>query len=160
MGFPCGSAGKGSACNAGDLGSIPGLGRSPGEGKGSPLQCSGLENPMDCTVHGVAETQTQLSVTSCFISLFHLVRPHSHNLPLTHGTHYSPPRVIFSVCACPVASTLRPQGLCPPGSSVHGSLQARMLEWAAISSSRGSSPPSDQTHVSCVSYIGRQILYH
>ena len=44
LGFPCGSAGKESACNAGDLGSIPGLGRSPGEGKGYPLQYSGLEN--------------------------------------------------------------------------------------------------------------------
>ena len=47
LGFPCGSAGKESACNARDLGSIPGLGRSPGEGKGYPLQCSGLENSMD-----------------------------------------------------------------------------------------------------------------
>ena len=46
----CGSAGKESACNAGDLGSIPGLGRSPGEGKGYPLQCSGLENSMVCVV--------------------------------------------------------------------------------------------------------------
>ena len=45
--FPCGSAGKESACNAGDLGSIPGLGRSPGGGKGCPLQYSGLENSMD-----------------------------------------------------------------------------------------------------------------
>ena len=44
MGFPCGSAGKESACNVGNLGSIPGLGRSPGEGKGYPLQYSGLEN--------------------------------------------------------------------------------------------------------------------
>ena len=49
--FPCGSAGKESACNAGDLGSIPGLGRSPGEGKGYPLQYSDLENSMD-SVHG------------------------------------------------------------------------------------------------------------
>ena len=49
MGFPCGSAGKESACNAGDLGSIPGMGRSPGEGKGYPLQYSGLENSMDYT---------------------------------------------------------------------------------------------------------------
>ena len=47
LGFPCGSAGKESACNVGDLGSIPGLGRAPGEGKGYPLQDSGLENPMD-----------------------------------------------------------------------------------------------------------------
>ena len=49
LGFSCGSAGKESACNAGNLGSIPGLGRSPGEGKGYPLQYSGLQNSMDCT---------------------------------------------------------------------------------------------------------------
>ena len=58
MGFRSGSAGKKSACNVGDLGSIPGLGRSPGEGKGYPLQYSGLENSMDCIVHGVAESDT------------------------------------------------------------------------------------------------------
>ena len=61
LGFPCDSAGKESACNAGALGSIPGLGRSPGEGKGYPLQYSGLENFMDCVVHGVTKSQTQLS---------------------------------------------------------------------------------------------------
>ena len=44
----------------GDLGSIPGLGRSPGEGKGYPLQCSGLENFVDCIAHGVAKSRTQL----------------------------------------------------------------------------------------------------
>ena len=60
-GFPCGSADKESTCNAGDLGSIPGLGRSPGEGKGYPLQYSGLENSMDCRVHGDAKSQTRLS---------------------------------------------------------------------------------------------------
>ena len=60
-GFPCGSAGKESTCNVGDLDSIPGLGRSPGEGKGYPLQYSGLENAMDCIVHGVAKSQTRLS---------------------------------------------------------------------------------------------------
>ena len=47
--------------NAGDLGSIPGLGRSAGEGKSYPLQCSGLENSMDCIVHGVAKSRTQQS---------------------------------------------------------------------------------------------------
>ena len=52
LGIPCSSAGKKSTCNVGDLGSIPGLGRSPGEGKGYPLQYSGLENSMDCIVHG------------------------------------------------------------------------------------------------------------
>ena len=61
MGFPCGSAGKESACNAGDLGSIPGLGKSPGEGKGYPLQYSGLENSMDYVVQGVTKSWTQLS---------------------------------------------------------------------------------------------------
>ena len=60
-GFPCGSAGKESACNAGDLGLIPGFGRSPGEGKGYPLQYSGLENSMDYTVLRVAKSRTQLS---------------------------------------------------------------------------------------------------
>ena len=60
-GLPWGSAGKESACNVGDLGSIPGLGRSPGEGKGYPLQYSGLENSMDSVVHGVAKSQTRLS---------------------------------------------------------------------------------------------------
>ena len=55
------SAGKDSACKAGDPGSIPGLGRSRGEGNGSPLQYSGLENSMDCIVHRVAKSQTKLS---------------------------------------------------------------------------------------------------
>jgi len=48
-GFPCGSTGKKSICNVGDLGSVPGLGRSPGEAKGYPLQYSGLENSIDCS---------------------------------------------------------------------------------------------------------------
>ena len=52
---------KESAYNVGDMGLIPGLGRSHGEGKGYPLQYSGLENSMDCTVHGVAKSRTQLS---------------------------------------------------------------------------------------------------
>ena len=52
LGFPCGSAGKESACNVGDLGLTTGLGRSPREGKGYPLQYSGLDNSMNCTVHG------------------------------------------------------------------------------------------------------------
>ena len=55
MGFPDSSVVKESACNEGDPGLIPGLGRCPGEGKGYPLQYSGLENSMDCIVHWVAE---------------------------------------------------------------------------------------------------------
>ena len=60
LGFPCGSAGKKSTRNVEDLGSIPGLGRSPGEGKGNPFQHSGLENSVD-TVHGIAKSRTGLS---------------------------------------------------------------------------------------------------
>ena len=61
LGFSGGSAGKEFTCNAGDLGSIPGLGRSPGGGKGSPLQYSGLEISMDCIVRGVTNSWTRLS---------------------------------------------------------------------------------------------------
>ena len=59
-GFPCGSAGKESACNVGDLGLIPGLGRAPGEGNSYPLQYSALKNSMDCIVHEVAQSGTRL----------------------------------------------------------------------------------------------------
>ena len=64
--FPGVSDGKESACNIGNPGSIPGSGRSPGEGNGNPLQCSCLENSMDrgawqATVHGVTKSQTRLS---------------------------------------------------------------------------------------------------
>ena len=61
MCFPHSSVGEESACNAGDPGLIPGLGRSPGEGKGYPLQYSGLENFMECVVHGVTKSRTRLS---------------------------------------------------------------------------------------------------
>ena len=74
--FPCGSDGKESICSVGDLGSIPGLGRSAGEGKCYPLQYSSLENSMYCIAHGVIKSRTQLSdfhftsVTGDEISLF------------------------------------------------------------------------------------------
>ena len=66
MGFPCSSVSKESVCNAGDPGSIPGSGRSPGEENGNPLQYSCLENPMDrggwrATVHGVARVKHDLA---------------------------------------------------------------------------------------------------
>ena len=72
-----GSAGKESACNAGDLGSIPGLGRSPGEGKGYPPQYSGLENSMDHVVHGVAKSGTRLSAFQFHFHFHHVFKTHS-----------------------------------------------------------------------------------
>ena len=74
LGFPGGSEAKASTCNAGDLGSITGSGRSPGEGNGNPLQYSCLENPMDrrawlVTVHGFSKSRTRLSdfTFTCFV---------------------------------------------------------------------------------------------
>ena len=89
MGFPSGSDGKASVCNAGDPGSIPGLGRSPGKGNGSPLQYSCLENPMDggawwATVHGITKSWTRLSD---FTSLHFLPQVTSiSSLPLFFST--------------------------------------------------------------------------
>ena len=71
--FSCRSAGKESACNVRVLGSIPGLGRYSGEGKDYSLQYSGLENSMDCTVHGVTMNQTQLS--DFHFTAFFMVQP-------------------------------------------------------------------------------------
>ena len=73
LGFPCDSASKESTCN-GDLGLIPRLERSPGEGKGYLLQSSGLENSMDCRVHGVAESNM---MESFLLSLTH-THTHTH----------------------------------------------------------------------------------
>ena len=75
MGFPGVSNGRESSCSAGDLGSIPGSGRSPGEGNGNPLQYSGLENPMDrgawqATVHGVARAGHSLATKPPTLRLF------------------------------------------------------------------------------------------
>ena len=79
--FPCGSADKESACNAGDLGSIPWLGRFPGERKGYPLLYSGLESSMDCIVYEVAQRWTRLSNFH-----FHLVAQIVKNLPAMQET--------------------------------------------------------------------------
>ena len=82
LGFPCGSAGKDSVCSVGDLGSTPGLGRSPGKRKGYLLQYSGLENSMDHIVHGVPKSRTWLSNFH-----FHL-HTHTHTHTHTHHTQY------------------------------------------------------------------------
>ena len=121
MGFPAGSASKDSPCNVGDLGLIPGLGRSPGEGKGyplqysdlenstvhgTPLQYSCLENPMDggaweAAVHGVAKSRTRLSK---FTFTFHF-----HALEKDMATH-------SSVLAWRIPGTGDPGGLPSMGS--------------------------------------------
>ena len=84
-GFPCDSAGKESTCNVGDLGSIPWLGRSPGEGNGYPLQYSDLENSMDCIVHGVTKSWTPLSDFDFHSSSVHLlINLSGCSITLTH----------------------------------------------------------------------------
>ena len=72
-GFPDRSLGKESACHTGDPGSIPGSGRSAGEEIGYPVQYSGLENSMDCTVHWVAKSQTRLSNFHFHFTMFHKI---------------------------------------------------------------------------------------
>ena len=155
--FPGGSEDKASACNAGDLGSIPGLERSPGEGNGNRFQYSYLENPMDrgayrATVHRVAKSQTQLSDFTSLTSsrTIHVIASDRitffwrlNNIPLC----------IYTTCmyACSVTSVV--SASCDlmdcnsPGPSVHGILQAWIQEWVAMLSSRGSSQPGYQTNI-------------
>ena len=122
--FPGSSAGKESACNTEDLRSIPGLGRSPGEGKGYPLQYSGLENPVDCWVHGVTQSQTRLKRLSLVVEKVK-VKVTQSCLTLCHPTDFS-----------------------PPGSSVRGILQVSILEWVAVAFSKWSFLPRDWTQIS------------
>ena len=77
LGFPGSPDGKESTCNAGDHGLIPGLGRSPEEGIGYPLQYSGLQNSMDCIVLGLTKSQTQMSDFHFHYSLFFYVKSFS-----------------------------------------------------------------------------------
>ena len=96
LGFPCSLAGKESTCNAGDLGSIPGLGRSPGEGKGYPLQYSGLENSMDCMVHGVTKSRTRLRYDFWFDFHFGLEVPMKQRAPHI-DTHNSTQQLVLNM---------------------------------------------------------------
>ena len=98
MGFPCSSVSTESACNAGDLGLIPGLGRFPGEGNGNPLQSSYLENPIDrgawwATVHGATRIGHDLATkppppaaSSFFLELFLRCSPVAHWAPTNQGS--------------------------------------------------------------------------
>ena len=120
--------------NAGDVrdtGSIPGLGRSSGEGHGNPLQYSCLENPMDrrawwATVCRVAKSQTQLNQHACILVYWYQ----------------------FGSVTQSCLTLCDPMHCSLPGNSVHWILQARILEWVAMPFSRGSSQPRDRTHVS------------
>ena len=112
-----------------DLGSIPGLGRSPGEGKGYPLQYSGLENSRDCIVHGIAKSWTWLSD-------FHFTSSHENPRITTNcWTIINRKTAAAAAAAKSLQSCLilcDPIDGSPPGSSVHGIFQARVLEWGAI----------------------------
>ena len=148
-GFPGGSDSKVSACNAGNPGSIPGLGRSSGEGNGNPLQYFCLENLMDgawqATVHGVAKSRTQLSNFTSLppaTYIFITVSPQTQDLFYLHCLQFSSVAQL-----CP--TLLDPMDCSLPG-SIHRIFQARILQWVAISFSRVSSQPRDQTLVSCI----------
>ena len=75
-----------------------------------------------------------------------------------HGYHDAICVLCLDAQSCPTLCD--PMDCCPPGSSVHGISQARILEWVAMPSSRGSSRSRDRTHLCCISCIGRRILYH
>ena len=150
LGFPCGSAGKESACNVGDMYSIPGLGGSPGEGKGYPLQYSGLENSMDCMdciVHGVAKSWTWLSDFKKKSRLFKLGKaiyiplrwiyqqwkPESLKQSEKTAANIQLPTAAAAKSLQSCQTLWNPIDGSPPGSPVPGILQARTLEWVAIS---------------------------
>ena len=132
-----------------DAGSIPGRGRSPGEGNSNPLQSSCLENPLDrgawwATVHRVTKSWRRL-----------------RRQPSRHaGTHFKQNvkgnDLRAQRLSCVQLCDLMDCSL--PGSSVHGILQARTLEWVAISFSRGFSQFWDRTHITCGSCLAADSL--
>ena len=131
---------KNPPANAGDIRDqslIPGWERSPAGGNGNPLQYSCLENLRDRGAWLQSMDYTELDITE------HMAAA---------ATAATSLQLCLTLCD-PVDGS-------PPGSLVPGILQARTLEWVAISFSRGSSQPRDRTHVSYVSCIGRWVLYH
>ena len=143
MGFPRSSVGKESACNAGDLGLIPGVGRSPGEGNSNPLQYYCLENPMDRgawqgTAHGVARVRHDLATKPPPSTMF-IGRDKDDIGKVWQGILQGVskiwqkriPAAAKSLQSCPTLCD--PTDGSPPGFPVPGILQARILEWVAIS---------------------------
>ena len=162
------------------MGLILGKESSPGGGNGNTLQYSCLKNSMDrgawqSTVYGVAELvmteHTGTPITDS-IPLLQVLLLHQHNgnanfTSMMLVKHRLPDVTYLALCLgcdCPCCcfvskkflTLCKPLDYSPPDSSVHGIFQARILQWAAISFSRGSSQPKDQT---CVSCTGRQTLY-
>ena len=139
--FPGGASGQNPTANAEDIrdaGLIPGSGRFPGGEHGNPLQYSCLENPMDrgawwAIVHRVTKSWAWLKR--------HCTHVHVH-------THTYNILCVFVAQLCLTLCDSKDRS--PPGSSVHGILQARTLKWLAISFSRGSSWPRDRTWVFCI----------
>ena len=175
LGFPCNSVGKESACNVGDPGSIPGLGRFPGEGKATHSRI--LENSMDCMVHGVTKSRTWLSdfhfdsyhwdrmkMLLCKVShpLFECQLNSSINSIFSwkEMLESSFPIVSWLMCHCAVCCAMLSHSDMSVSLRSHGlhvvhqaplsmrMLQARTLEWVAMPSSRGSSQPGDGLQVS------------
>ena len=147
---------KESTCSAGttgDTGSVPGLGRSPGGGNGNPLQYPCLENPMDrgawwATVRGVTKSQTRLKQLSSSCSWADITDCWGSSLGDSQRFILLIERLLFfSRC---IWLFCDPMDYNPPGSSVRGISQARILEWVAISFSKESSWPRNQIHISCM----------
>ena len=165
-GFPCGSAIQNPSVRepSGDAGSIPGSGRSPGGGDGTPLQYPCLENPIDRgawwpTVHGVAKSQTWLKLVSSSSSWADITDCWGSSLGDSQRFVLLIERLLFfSHC---IWLFCDPMDCNPPGSSVHGISQARILEWVDISFSNGSSWPRNQLHI-CLKneHDTRQIFHH
>ena len=172
MGLSGGSAGKESPCNVGDLGSIPGWGRSPGEGIHYLLQrwpgefqgvaksywiifsfysslCTGILKWYLMTGEKLESLNTWKGFSAISTLLLHhyflraSVSP-PLDVSLSCPLHCSITMKSENV-SCSVVSDCDPVDCTPPGSSVHGILQARMLEWVAMPSSRGSSQPRERT---------------
>ena len=133
MGLPGGSVGKESTCSIGDPGSIPGLGRSPGEGNGSPLQCSCLENPINreawqATVHGVAKVGQDLATKARPQPLCCHCGPSHHHLSQIITTPCKLASGFSSCLSLQPVSTQRPNGAFQVGISWHHSSAENILE--------------------------------
>ena len=118
--------------------------------------CRGLELMKELTSQGVAGKPLDLTLTAV-TTIYALILYQAQRLSHSINREVWP---FESVTRSIVSDSATPQECGPPGSSVRGILQARILEWVAMPSSRGSSQPRDQTRVCCTSCTGRQALYH